>query len=74
VIGAVSKNYMVRMNADGSDAKMHDLNSPTPATDVSAQFPEAFSSMSDLARGTYETTRFQFYHNTVGEARRREKN
>jgi phosphoglycerol transferase MdoB-like AlkP superfamily enzyme len=73
VIGAVSKDYMVRMNADGSDAKMHDLNSPTPATDVSAQFPEAFSSMSDLARGTYETTRCQFYHNTVGEARRREK-
>ena len=73
VIGAVTKDYMVRMNADGSDAKMHDLNSMTPATDVSADFPEEFTQMSDLARGIYETTRFQFYHNTVGEARNRER-
>jgi hypothetical protein len=25
--------------------------------------------LKDLARGTYETTKFQFYHNTVGGAK-----
>jgi phosphoglycerol transferase MdoB-like AlkP superfamily enzyme len=71
IIGAVSKDYMVRMNHDGSDAKMHDLNSDEPAVDVSAQFPGEFQKMADLARGIYVTTKYQFYHNTVTEAGRR---
>ena len=73
VIGAISKNRMLRMNHDGSDAKLHDLNSPTPLVDISEQEPDRFQQMQDLAKGIYETTKFQFYHNTVGEARRREQ-
>jgi phosphoglycerol transferase MdoB-like AlkP superfamily enzyme len=71
VIGAITKDYMVRMNSDGSEAKMHDLKSATPVDDVSAQFPDEFKQMGDIARGIYETTKFQFYNNTVGEAQRR---
>jgi phosphoglycerol transferase MdoB-like AlkP superfamily enzyme len=71
IIGAVTKDYMVRMNHDGSDAKMHDLNSSEPAVDISAQFPDEFQKMQGLAKGIYVTTKFQFYHNTVSEARRR---
>jgi phosphoglycerol transferase MdoB-like AlkP superfamily enzyme len=66
VIGAITKNYMLRMQHDGSDAKLHDLHADDPSADVSAQFPEKAASLKDLARGIYETTKFQFYHNTVG--------
>lgn len=71
VIGAISKDYMVRMNSDGSNAKLHDLNSDNPSEDISEQFPEKFESMSDIAQGVYQTTRFMFYNNTVGEAKQR---
>ena len=66
VIGAITKNYMLRMQHDGSDAKLHDLHADDPSADVSAQFPEKAEMLKDLAKGIYETTKFQFYHNTVG--------
>ena len=66
VIGAITKNYMLRMQHDGSDAKLHDLYADDPSADVSAQFPEKAEMLKDLAKGIYETTKFQFYHNTVG--------
>ncbi|MDH3830999.1 MAG: LTA synthase family protein, partial [Gammaproteobacteria bacterium] len=66
VIGAITNNYMLRMQHDGSEAKLHDLHAEDPAADVSAQFPEKAAALKDLAKGIYETTKFQFYHNTVG--------
>jgi hypothetical protein len=45
---------------------LHDLHAEDPSADVSAQFPEKAAALKDLARGIYETTKFQFYHNTVG--------
>lgn len=66
VIGAITKNYMLRMQHDGSDAKLHDLHADDPSADVTAQFPEKALMLKDLAKGIYETTKFQFYHNTVG--------
>ena len=66
VIGAITKNYMLRMQHDGTDAKLHDLHADDPSADVSAQFPEKARLLTDLAKGIYETTKFQFYHNTVG--------
>jgi phosphoglycerol transferase MdoB-like AlkP superfamily enzyme len=68
VIGAITKNYMLRMQHDGSEAKLHDLHADDPSADVSAQFPEKAVLLRDLAKGIYETTKFQFYHNTVGGA------
>lgn len=73
VIGAISKRHMVRMNYDGSDAKLHDLQSSDPDVDISAQDPERFAELKDLARGIYETTKYMFYHNTVAETRKREE-
>jgi len=70
VIGAVTKNYMLRMWHDGTHAKLHDLHAEDPSADVSAQFPEKTRLLKDIAMGTYETTKFQFYHNTVGGAER----
>jgi phosphoglycerol transferase MdoB-like AlkP superfamily enzyme len=71
VIGAITKDFMARMDSDGSDAKLHDLNSDTPAVDVSNQHPEVAEYLKTLALGIYETTKFNFYHNTVGEAEKR---
>jgi hypothetical protein len=68
VIGAVTKNYMLRMWHDGTHVKLHDLHAEDPSADVSAQLPEKTRLLKDIARGTYETTKFQFYHNTVGGA------
>ena len=64
VIGAVSKNYMLRMNWDESDPKLHDLSSSTPEVDVSAVFPEKAKFMKRLAKGIYETTRYMHHHNS----------
>jgi phosphoglycerol transferase MdoB-like AlkP superfamily enzyme len=73
VIGAITKDFMARMESDGSDAKLHDLNSPTPAVDVSGEHPEVAEYLKSLAVGIYETTKFNFYHNTVGEAEKRQQ-
>jgi phosphoglycerol transferase MdoB-like AlkP superfamily enzyme len=72
VIGAITKDFMARMNSDGGDAKLHDLNSDTPAVDVSSEHPEVAEYLKSLALGIYETTKFNFYHNTVGEAEKRQ--
>ena len=63
VIGAVTKDFMLRMNFDSTDIKLHDLNSDTPETDVSHQHPEKTEKLSRVARGIYETTKWMFHHN-----------
>lgn len=63
VIGAISKDYMLRMQHDSSNIQLHALNSPHPELDVSDQFPEKTQHLSALARGIYETGKWMFYHN-----------
>lgn len=63
VIGAVTKNLMLRMNYDGSDIKLHDLRSPEPGKDIRLQFPDKADTMSRMARGIYETSKYLHYHN-----------
>ena len=63
IYGMVTKDFLVRINADGSNATLHDLHSDTPSHDEAAQHPEAFKQLFDLARGQYETARYMFYDN-----------
>lgn len=63
VYGMVTKDFLVRMNHDGSNATLHDLASATPREDVSAKHPPVFETLSRLARGVYESARFLFYEN-----------
>jgi len=63
IIGMVSKDYMLRMNHDSTNVKLHDLNSETPSDDISAQFPEKTDRLTRLTRGVYETTKWMFHHN-----------
>ena len=63
IIGAVTKDFMLRMNFDSTDIKLHDLNSESPGVDVSAQHPAKTVELSRVARGIYETTKWMFHHN-----------
>jgi hypothetical protein len=49
IIGAVTRKHLLRMNADGSEASMHDLAAGTPLQDISASHPEEFTRLSDSA-------------------------
>jgi phosphoglycerol transferase MdoB-like AlkP superfamily enzyme len=63
VIGAVTNEYLVKMNHDGSSASLHALASDTPMADVSGQYPEKFERLKALCLGTYETSRYMLYDN-----------
>jgi phosphoglycerol transferase MdoB-like AlkP superfamily enzyme len=65
LIGAVTKNFIVQMNADGTEATLHDIRSKIPLQNVADQYPQEFKRLSDLARGLHETSRFLMYANRV---------
>ncbi|GMG88475.1 LTA synthase family protein [Biformimicrobium ophioploci] len=64
IIGAISKDFMLRMKHDASEVKLHDLNSDTPERDVSGDYPEKAARLQSLAKGIYETTKYLHYHNS----------
>ena len=63
IYGMVTKDFLLQMNADGSNASLHDLHSDTPKQDVSTTHPEVYERLFKLARGQYETARYLFYDN-----------
>jgi phosphoglycerol transferase MdoB-like AlkP superfamily enzyme len=63
IIGAVSSDFLVKMNFDGSEPSLHEMNSATPAEDVSERYPEEFERLRKLAYGAYETAHFMLYDN-----------
>jgi hypothetical protein len=63
LIGAVSKDYLLQMNYDGSEPSLHDLQSDTPLDNVADRYPDEYQRLLPLARGLYETSRFMLYDN-----------
>lgn len=63
VIGAVTKDFLLQMEHDGTKPTLHDLASNTPLEDVAAQHPSEFHRLEKLARGLYETSRLMLYQN-----------
>lgn len=63
IYGMVTKDFLVRMDDDGSNATLHDLHSDTPKENVAAEHPEVFDRLFNLARGEYETARYMMYDN-----------
>lgn len=63
VIGVISKNWMLRMQSDGSDAKLHKLYSDDPTADYSAELPDKAAKLTRLARGLYESSHYLHYNN-----------
>lgn len=63
LIGAVSKDFLLQMNYDGSEPSLHDLWSETPLDNVAERFPEEYQRLLPLTRGLYETSRYMMYEN-----------
>jgi hypothetical protein len=63
LIGAVTKDFLVQMNHDGSNPTMHDLASSAPLQNVADQHPEEYRRLHTLARGLYEAARFMLVDN-----------
>ncbi len=63
VIGVISKDWMMRMQSDGRDAKLHKLYSDDPTADYSAEYPDKAAKLKLLARGLYESSHYLHYEN-----------
>lgn len=63
LIGAVTKDFLVQMQHDGSKPSMHDLASPTPLDNVADQHPAEYQRLLDLTRSMHETSRLMLYQN-----------
>lgn len=67
VIGAVSRDFLVQMQHDGSSPTLHDLRSPTPRDNVAERHPQEFQRLLALSRGLHEAARLQMYRNVQAE-------
>lgn len=65
LIGVVTRHHLLRMNADGSDASLHEIASKTPLENIAGRDPAEFERLSRLARGLHETARLMLYSNKV---------
>ena len=55
VIGLLSEDFYFRMRFDGTDAKLHELDSDTPRNDVSEQHPEISSTLAEYTAAMRDT-------------------
>jgi len=62
-IGLVGKDFYLRMYTDGSQLNLYDINSNTPLSNLSKQYPEIALKMKNLTQGIYNTTQYMAYHN-----------
>ncbi len=63
LIGAVSQDFLLQMNYDGSEPSLHDLHSDTPLDNVADQYPDEYQRLLPLTRGLYETSHYMLYEN-----------
>jgi len=63
LIGMVTRDFVVHVQHDGSDARLHDMHHGTVKEDISAQHPELTRKLAQLALGIYQTAQYMFYHN-----------
>ncbi|MDR1424256.1 MAG: LTA synthase family protein [Azoarcus sp.] len=63
-LGVATRRFLVRMNADGTQADMHEIDSST-LENVADKYPEEFARLSSLARGLHETARLMLYSNKI---------
>ncbi|WP_407316234.1 LTA synthase family protein [Pseudomonas sp. nanlin1] len=63
LIGAVTQDFLLQMEHDGTSPTLHDLASATPLQNVAEQHPQEFVRLRQLARGLHETSRLMLYQN-----------
>jgi phosphoglycerol transferase MdoB-like AlkP superfamily enzyme len=67
VIGLLGDEYYFMMRFDGSDAKLHRLDSDTPREDVSAQHPEIRKTMAEYTAAMRDTIQYMRENNKPGD-------
>ena len=67
VIGLLSDEYYFMMQFDGSDAKLHRLDSDTPREDVSAQHPELSKKLAEYTAAMRDTIQYMRENNKPGD-------
>lgn len=67
VIGLVSDAFYFMMRFDGSDARLHRLDSETPRTDVSAEYPELAQEMANYTAAMRDTIQYMRENNKPGD-------
>lgn len=67
VIGLLSDEYYFMMRFDGSDPRLHRLDSEAPRTDVSALHPELARKMADYTAAMRDTIQYMRENNKPGD-------
>jgi len=67
VIGLLSDEYYLMMRFDGSDAKLHRLDSENPREDVSAQHPEIAKTLVEYTSAMRDTIQYMRENNKPGD-------
>jgi len=67
VIGLLNDEYYFMMRFDGTDAKLHRLDSDTPREDVSAQHPEITKTLSEYTAAMRDTIQYMRENNKPGD-------
>ena len=62
-IAVVGKEHYLSMQKDGTDIKLHELNSKNPLIDVKENYPEIVERYSHRLIGMYETAKYMMYNN-----------
>ncbi|MFO7602654.1 MAG: LTA synthase family protein [Gammaproteobacteria bacterium] len=62
-IGLVGERFYFRMNADGSNKRLHDLSLADTRHDSSPEHPQLARQMQELCLNLYETAKYLRYHN-----------
>ena len=65
IIGAVTENFLVRMNHDGTNATLHKIDSEDPQKNYAEQYPTLFQELYEIGHGAYETARMMLESNVV---------
>jgi len=62
-IAVVGQDYYLSMQKDGTDVRLHDLQSKEPLVDVKGEHPDITKRYIQKVRGMYETAKYMMYHN-----------
>ena len=68
-IGLLAKDFYFRMNADGSNKRLHDIRQADSRQDSSGQHPAIAAELEQLCVNLYETAKYLRYHNAHEELR-----
>lgn len=70
-IRLIGEEFILQMQADGSERKLFKYFFDKENEDLTAQYPEIANEMEKICRGIYETSRYTRYHNSKSDVQKR---